>query len=76
MLAIVSLASIRWPFSNNVSISANSSSSKWRLKTFSTAPCVSFSMIFSSLTSPTDSSSILPAVEATNADRSLTRGAP
>src|SRR5207302_1768961 len=53
---------------------SNSTSENVRLKTFSTARCTSRSMTRSSETSPTDSSSIFPAVDATTAGRSLIRG--
>ena len=58
------------------SAAPSSESAKWRLKTLTTARATSFSTTRSSrVSSPSVSSSILPAVEATTAGRSLIRGA-
>ena len=55
---------------------ASSLSAKWRLKTLTTARATSFSTTRSSrVSSPSVSSSIFPAVDATTAGRSLIRGA-
>ena len=72
---IVSDVSMLSPRSKLLTSSSRSAIEKWRLKTLSVARCTSRSTIFSSVVSPTDSSSILPPVVETSAVRSLTRGA-
>lgn len=72
---IVSDVSMLSPRSKLPISSSRSAIAKCRLKTFTVARWTSRSTTFSSEVSPTDSSSILPPVVDTSADRSLMRGA-
>src|SRR5213083_1815916 len=74
---IGAMASETWRLAPALNAATTSSSSGWpkrRPKTLWTAFWTSRPSSFSSLPSPTDSSSILPTVDAASAPRSLTRG--